>query len=88
MKRWWVSFWTSDISEFEYNGPWWISGYDSNDRRSVCAAVVAANENEAREIIKKANVDEPEEWRFVDERPDDWSPFSERFAKRDWMQWP
>lgn len=88
--RWWLSFWSSDISKFEYHGPWWISGYDSNNRRSVCAAVIADNESEAKETIKNAHDSgfEPDEWRFINNRSDEWSPFSDRFQKREWMKWP
>jgi len=41
-------------------------------------------------VEHKQNLDlmpEDVEWRFVEERPDDWSPFSDRFPQADWMEW-
>lgn len=88
MKRYWVS-WFSD-GPFTLEWPWWISGERMADGMvSFCAAVQAPDEESARDIIKQA-MDDPEqrfEWRFYNERPDDWSPFCERFQRADWMKW-
>jgi hypothetical protein len=76
---------------FTYEGPWWVSGVRmSDDAESICAAVMARDEAHARAIIDEAH-DEPRrpiEWRFVHEREADWTPFGDRFARREWMRWP
>lgn len=92
MVKFWVSFWSADLSKFEYHGPWWVSGYrgDECGEQSVCAAVVAKDEEHAKHIIEAAH-DEghaPAEGRFVDAREDAWSPFCDRFTKAKWMKWP
>lgn len=91
-KRFWVS-WTGRNGVFELHSPWWISGYpgdgDSEDA-IFCAAVVAEDEDGARQVIYDAH-DRPNtslDWRFVEERPDDWTPFNSRFRPAAWMQWP
>lgn len=84
----WVR-WYGD-SAFEYHGPWWISG-ESEDHRIFVAAVMARDEEHAKDIIEDAHDDGcfPAEWSFVEERPPDWDPFaSDRFPRADWMQWP
>lgn len=97
MKNFWLS-WFGNRCGYELHWPWWISGYrmDGDDETgaldtpSICAAVRAPNEAAAKALIIAA-YDEPPgelEWRFCNERPDDWSPFNERFPKADWMQWP
>jgi hypothetical protein len=56
---------------------------------TVCAAVKAESADIAKAIIF-ASYDNPPwrlEWRFVEERPDDWSPFNTRFPRGDWMRW-
>ena len=93
MTNYWVSFWSSreNLPHFEYHGPWWISGEDSQDRFSICAAVRASSEEDAESIIGKAFDDGycVDEWRFINGRPDDWDPFAnDRFLRNDWMKWP
>lgn len=86
--RWWVSWYSSGA--FEYHGPWWISGGEVGGRDTICAAVIAPTEEAARDVIVSAH-DDPSvvlEWRFVDERPDAWSPFGDRFPRAAWMRWP
>ena len=92
MTNYWVSFWGSDenLPHFEYHGPWWVSGEDAHDRLSICAAVRASSEDEAVDIIERA-FDEGygvDDWRFVSDRSEEWSPFGDRFKKADWMKWP
>jgi len=55
----------------------------------ICAAVIADSEEHAKALIVAAH-DKPVEleWRFATARDRSWSPFSERFPKADWMQWP
>jgi hypothetical protein len=51
--------------------------------------VMADGGIEAASIISRCpDVPEKLQMRFIDARPDDWSPFSDRFVRGDWMQWP
>lgn len=86
----WISFWTSTPEHFEYHGPWWESGSDFDDRRSLCAAVMAEDEEDAKRIISKAFDDgfAPDDWRFAEPEETAWSPFNDRFQRQDWMKWP
>lgn len=88
-KRWWVS-WYSESSAFALWFPWWVSGFDSRDRDTIVAAVIADTEEEAKEIIFSAYDTRPShiEWRFLNELPDGASPYSDRFRKADWHVWP
>jgi len=90
MKNFWIS-WYSDIplDQFEMHRPWWISGYDADDRPIVCAAVPAPDEQAARLFVRRSYDNPPDDldWRFVEERPDDWSPFNSRFEEAKWMIW-
>ena len=92
MKSYWCSMWVKhrDISMFEYHGPWWVSGY-TDDSGSVCAAVMAEDEDAAKRVLANSFDDKrsPEtlEWRFVNEMGDK-SPFSDRFQRDNWMKWP
>lgn len=95
MKPFWVSFWIheDELSKFEYNGPWWISGEDMRSRTSIVAAVMAESPEDAQEVIIAAHDDKkvPDEWRFVEERESDWNPLankSGRFESDVWMKWP
>src|SRR5262245_45714271 len=58
---------------------------------TICAAVRAESEEAAKEIILAAHDRRPGPgdmvWRFCEEQPDGWSPFSERFPRADWMVW-
>lgn len=91
-KRYWLSWWTEpDPGQFELHTPWWISGARAGNAHSVCAAITATSEDAAREKITDSYDVPPAsglEWRFVDERPADWSPYCDRFERADWMQWP
>ena len=91
MKRFWISWWHPG-GAFELHTPWWRSGWDEEGRASICAAVLAHDEEDAMRVVTRAYEDFERasdiEWRFVHERPADWSPFSERFQRADWMQWP
>jgi len=92
--RYWIS-WYSPVSlygKFELHTPWWVSGETCEDepRHTICAAIEAGSEGEAMQLIKEC-YDEcppPIEFRFCDKRPDDWSPFCDRFERADWMRWP
>ena len=90
MNRYWLSWWTAPaLGSFELHRPWWFSGLRGDEERSVCAAVIADNEEAAMEVILAAYDTRPTEleFRFVEQKPDDWSPFNSRFPRRDWMKW-
>ena len=92
MKQFWVSWYApmAEFSQFEWHGPWWISGETFDGRFTACAAVCAESSEAAKSAIVAA-YDSPREleWRFANERPDDWDPFSsDRFARAKWMKWP
>lgn len=98
MGRFWISWWDDHVVSFELQRPWWFSGCrfhgveeDDEDlsQSSVCAAVIADDADHAKRLIVEAyDVPVALEWRFVEECPADWSPFSDRFGRGDWMQWP
>ena len=85
----WVSWYaTEENGPFTLNWPWWFSGYRcSDDADTTCTAVRAPSENHAKALVILAHDKPPNqiEWRFVEERPDDWSPFCDRFPRAEWM---
>lgn len=91
MKKYWVSWYQRvDYSEFELDSPWWTTGWRcSDDAETICAAIVAESSKDAEERIYRAYDKRPEtiEFRFVDEKPSDWTPFGDRFKQQKWMQW-
>lgn len=89
--KYWISWWddVERLPEFERQQPWWTSGEDDEGRVSLCTAAIANSEQEAKDQIR-SNYDYPPEsldWRFIQERPEDWSPFNSRFQKASWMEW-
>lgn len=86
--RWWVSWYTGYA--FEYYGPWWFTGFTGDGRDIFCAAVVAADSVAAEAVIRAAHDDPAASilFRFVSEKPADWSPFCDRFQRASWMRWP
>lgn len=90
----WISWYGA--SDFSLSSPWWVSGYradgadEAGEQRwtpTICAAVPAASEDEAREIVIASHDVRPGslEWRFCEARTG--SPFSDRFRRATWMQW-
>lgn len=93
MKSWWVGFTVDeqDCKQFEYRGPWWVTGYGEGFTTFV-AAVRAESEEAAETVIYEA-FDAgagPRSIRFVEARPEGWNPLkaSDRFKPADWMKWP
>lgn len=91
MKNFWISWeHREEYSGFELHTPWWITG-SGESYQTVCAAVRAEDEEGAKKVVLDSFDETPQtddfQWRFVQERPADWSPFSERFPKQKWMQW-
>lgn len=87
----WLSWWhTDDLGAFELRWPWWWTGTRMGDgARSVCAAIRAETVEDALGAVL-ASYDTRHDrlaWRFASTRPDDWSPFSERFSRAKWMRW-
>lgn len=88
MARYWLSWWsfgdwmpTKDFKE-EPNSPlinfWCTGSRNSNVREgssdySICALVKADSPSAAMEVIWDYWY-EVQEWRFLDEKPDDWEP--------------
>ena len=92
-RRWWVSWYspTELYGKFELHSPWWISGETGDGaQHTICAAIEAHSEGDAKQIVKECYDDcpPPITFRFVDEQPADWQPYTDRFPKADWMQWP
>lgn len=95
MTNWWISFSSPEemMPTFEYHGPWWVSGsFEQNDKDhlNVCLAIRAETEEEAKNKVVNCfdNGNEQLIWRFCEEHSDDWSPFSDRFRRSNWMVWP
>ncbi len=91
-RPYWISWWHNarENGAFELSSPWWISGGMRGGEETICAAVRATSPAHARAIIRRSHDRENVrlEWRFVEARPLDWVPFSDRFPRRNWMQWP
>jgi hypothetical protein len=93
-RNFWVSWYSPDeLGSWELHSPWWVSGWavtETEDVQTICAAIKAKDEDDARTRVL-ASYDKPPAtvaWRFVEERPADWTPFNDRFLKADWMVWP
>ncbi len=91
----WASFWSLDPSKWEYPGPWWVSTTrevrEGVTLHAICCAVMAVSEVEAWAIIHAMHDDghAPIDWRFMtDDHDPAWAPFSARFPRAAWMQWP
>jgi len=99
--KYWISWYhKQEFSGFELHSPWWITGYNFEGDATICAAVKATDEIKAMEIVRNSYDVPPGigslsnipvsfyaiEWRFCEERPLDWSPFSDRFPKAEWME--
>jgi hypothetical protein len=89
--KFWVSWYnTEPLEQFELHSPWWISGSRSSDgAETICAAITAATESDAKETVLASYDNRPEhiEWRFCEARPVEWSPFGDRFPRAAWMDW-
>lgn len=92
VKKYWLSWYATEAAgEWELHSPWWISGTRcSDDAATVCAAVEAESEEAAWAKIAAAYDDKSAiiEQRFIEPQSDDWAPFSGRFPRAKWMQWP
>jgi hypothetical protein len=92
LKNFWISWWHSSgiLGDFELNSPWWVSGSDPihDDHLSICAAVKAVSEDHAIKIIEQSYDTPPVlDPRFCGRKPNDWTPFCDRFPRANWMKW-
>jgi hypothetical protein len=92
VKKYWISWYhLIDYSDFELDLPWWSTGWRCSDEAdTICAGIIANSSEDAEERIYRAYDERPLEieFRFVDLKSNDWSPFGSRFVKREWMRWP
>lgn len=91
-KVFWLS-WYQDWVEgaFELHRPWWWTGVRADDgAATICAAIIAPDQEVAKALVVAAYERPPKsvEWRFCEERPNDWTPFCDRFERKPWMRWP
>lgn len=87
-KRWWASFELLS-GGYELHCPNWVSGYGQGP--TVVFATIAESEDALVEYIETHCLEEGSsiDWRFVNERADDYSPYSDRFpGPSDWHVWP
>ena len=85
----WLSWYSpTSMAEFELHSPWWVSGYDSDGRNIVVAAVRAADDEAAFAQVRAAydNGSGPIEERFIETLTRD-TPFTDRFRQAKWMAW-
>lgn len=90
MTSYWLSWWHDHERQgaFELHWPWWVSGHTMDDDETICAAVRADSGLAAQSMVYHAyDNPQPLKFRFCTEKPADWSPFSERFPRADWMKW-
>lgn len=90
MKPFWLS-WVHKGGDFTLSTPWWVTGYDPAMNPTICAAIVAGSEAEARMKVHDAYTPAGKSclpsFRFVEERPQGWAPFCDRFPQAPWMEW-
>lgn len=87
MRIYWLS-WESrnEFSNYELHWPWWISG-SGDGFNTICAAIVGRDEDAVREVVYDCYDARPDhiKFRFIEERADDFVPYSDRFAWKSWM---
>lgn len=96
-----IPFWVSwehhaELGPFVLRTPWWASGQTFRGGAvytNICAAVAAMDVEHAKQVIM-SSFDDPlasdtqVEWRFVEAKTEGWVPFSDRFRRAEWMEWP
>jgi len=68
--RFWVSWWTANEVETPFQ--YWVSGFDGNDRMSLCAVIDAPDSNKIEEKLSELYPDM--KMRFCEARPSDYVP--------------
>lgn len=91
----WVSWWRDPSVGFELHSPWWVTGYryvglPAIEQASICAAIMAEDDIDARCRVALAHDREPQnlDFRFSASKAAEWSPFCDRFPRASWMVWP
>lgn len=99
-KRYWLSWYsTPAMGKFQLTAPWWKTDvrdgpkWDARDRdgaHQICAAIIADDSEQAKRTVAMA-YEAPSlvvEWRFCQEMPADWTPYSDPgFLREPWMRW-
>jgi hypothetical protein len=89
LKKYWISWYHDEnFSPFELETAWWISGEEYNkNRKMICAAIYSDHIALAHQKIQMLYDIPPREieFRFCEEKPNDWTPYCDRFPKADWM---
>lgn len=94
-RRYWLS-WPQPTEDFRpLTDPpdiavkgWWCSGYDSEDRATLCALVDSYSLSAAKGAVRRSWPEAPSrrvEWRIESEREADWLP-GDRFPLSPWMK--
>lgn len=89
MTKYWVSWWhKEEYGEFDLKWPCWLTAetYEEPARLAYCAAVKVKTGKDVLSVITKSYGIENNdllclEWRFVIQKPDDWTPYSDRFSR-------
>ena len=92
MKKYWLSWVCSEEDHRPVTFPpgkgilgWWCTGYDGADNSYLVALVKAVDEDDAKVIIKNDWPEFDGEWRFIEEKADDYVP-GDRFPLKPWMK--
>jgi len=84
--------WISPCSkkEFEYHGPWWITGMDCDMNDIMVGAIKASSPEEAVDVMRKSydNVPETLQVKFCNMLPDEQCIFSDTYKREQCMVWP
>ena len=93
MKRFWISWYQPTEDYRPLADPpnaavlgWWCSGYRCSDEAATLCALVAAEDERRAEAAVKVDWPEAEEWRFCEERADDWRPTDRFPIESEWAR--
>lgn len=87
MRIYWLSWeFGNESGGYELHWPWWVSGY-GDGYKTICAAIFARDAEAAKEVVYDCYDDRPDHivFRFIEERPDDFVPYCDRFKWQSWM---
>lgn len=93
-KRYWISWLGSEFPKAIIpSWPWWIDGwtYGASGEQTpiIVGAVVGTSVEQVKQRVTDARIGgRVKEWRFVEEKPADWTPFNQRYPQQPWMRWP
>lgn len=88
LTNYWLSWYhRSTDPAFRLDWPWWVTS--TGDTVTICAAIRAESEDVAWAIVRESHAGNVGfTTRFCEAKPADWTPFSDRFPRAEWMQWP